>query len=155
MASGHTDWQNLVNIALQALAEVIVRMKYGTPNRVLWDDSIAAGGSATLFTVLGTGTIYSGFIHFHGASSLAQSIPMLYIDGNPVDYNMTIDAMRIYNDTSFGMLPFNLQHFDETSFVYSVLFAPYMTFETSFELTLTNPGANILSGTAQMTYALV
>jgi len=155
MASGHTDWQNLVNIALQALAEVIVRMKYGTPNRATYDDNVLAADTTSLVSIAGKGVIYGGYIHLHSGGADSNCVPILKLDGNLVSYGITLAFLQFYNFSQFGMLPFSIQEYDDTNCVYIVQLAPYMTFESSAEIQLYNPYEAVKAVTAQLTYALV
>jgi len=133
MAHGLPDFYRGVDIAYQALSELINRPKYGGCKRSTGTMIVTANANNTLFSLSGKGMIYGGLVQTSYSASQKDALIVFYIDGALIlneklahlNTNV-IDKPRSY--------PLVLNKYDDTNFIYAVTFSYGITFETSILL---------------------
>lgn len=133
MTRGLPDYYRGVDIAYQALAQMIVRPKYGGGLATWGSAVVTANAETTLITVSGKGMIYGGVVFLDHTSSQKTGIARLKADGNLLA-DMSFEGMNKHNIINPWSYPFYLLKFDEANFVYTVATSFGLTFETNFEL---------------------
>lgn len=133
MAHGLPDFYRGVDIAYQALAQIIVRPKYGAAERVMGGTPAVANGEKVVCSVSGKGILYGGYVYIDHTSTQRDSSVYIAIDG----VTMGGDFFKYLNQFSLdkprSALCYKLLY-DDTIFEYSVALSPDITFETSLSL---------------------
>lgn len=154
MAHGLPDYYRGVDIAYQALGEMIVRPKYGGAQ-----SSVAAGGvTASVITGMlsidGKGMTYGGVLLTEPAATQKDSVPIIVVDGELLTA-MSFCNLSLYNiDKSYAM-PWSLLVYDEVNFKYCVAIAYGITFETSLLIGYHEKHARTPDVEATIHYALI
>jgi len=130
MASGLPDYYRGVDIAYQALSQMIVRPKYGAALLAAGAETVDAGGVTTLVSIEGKGMIYGGILFLGYTSTQRFSAPRFYIDGHGLS-GLTFWELLGLGVTKPNVYPVTLLGYDEAGYVYSVGFAHGITFEES------------------------
>lgn len=133
MASGLPDYYRGVDIAYQALAQMIVRPKYGGAIRTAGSVTVTAMWETLLCAVSGKGMIYGGWIRVAYTSTQKNSGLLMKIDGEYAS-TMSFAGANKYGTKHPRTHPMTLQKFDDTGFVYAVGISYGVTFETGVEL---------------------
>jgi len=154
MASGLPDYYRGVDIAYQALSQMIIRPKYGGAIVSTLQGLCNASGWTDILTVIGKGMIYGGMIYFDHTSTQRDSYPALYIDGSGVLGR----TFSVYNKNSIvtpGAHPLWLSKYDDVNFIYVLNFSGGITFETSLLFSFREVHGTAPVFTFTMVYALV
>lgn len=159
MGHGLPDWYRGVDIAYQALSEMIIRPKYGALLLATGLVEVAAYTGVNLCNISGKGVSYGGHILIIGAQPGTNKIKP-YFDGNTVnDYNcLELMYHNIYGGiyNAVNILSYNNtgEEGDTRDRIYLVLREGY-TFESSFRVNYYN--ADSVSGWVQyaLPYALI
>jgi len=133
MAHGLPDWYRGVDIAYQALAQMITRPTYGGAVRTYGLATTLPNDELVFTAITGKGMVYGGYVRFDHTASQKNSKVRLYLDGNMV-LDRSFYNMDKYNFIYPGAYPLVKGVYDDTNFVYSALIAYGMTFETSISL---------------------
>jgi len=133
MASGLPDYYRGMDVAYQALAEMVVRPKYGGALAEASELVVTGSVLNTLFTVAGKGMIYGGYLWVDYTSSQKDSIVKLEIDGE-VLLGESFNGMNIYGVKRPGSFVESLFTFDEINYRYAVGLCYGITFETSLKM---------------------
>ena len=134
MAHGLPDYYRGVDIAYQALAEMIVRPKYGAAQLAAGVVAAVANSEKTLFTVSGKGMVYGGTIITNPAATQQNSVPKIYCDSQDLN-NLTLLQMDDFNiKTAYSNAVYSLKY-DIPSLEFCVAICPYLTFETELKCT--------------------
>lgn len=154
MASGAKDWENQVNIIAQGLYRVTTRPSYGAADTIFHSDDVPGAATTLLFSVIGTGIVYGGFVNVAAAQSQKVNSIMLTIDGN----NFRSGSFQFLNNSKLTpeySTPLPLIKYDDVNFIYTLGVSQGFTFESSLELYYVNNTANIIFVDARINYALV
>lgn len=130
MARGIPDHYRGVDIAYQALAQIINRPKYGGALKTTASTVVTANAETEIFEVLGKGMLYAGVLIVNYTSTQKDSAPLLYADGNLLNI-LTFEGLDFYKVNRSGIYPLSIAEYDNTAFVYSVGFMYGITFEVS------------------------
>lgn len=133
MSHGLPDFYRGVDIAYQALAELINRPKYGGAVGSQGAVTVTASGITTLLAISGKGMTYGGYVTLDHTSTQAQSLVRLEIDGNLILRNSFLGLVVMEINDPYGY-PLAIKKYDNTNFIYGVLIASGITFETSLVL---------------------
>lgn len=133
MASGLPDYKRGIDLALQSLAELIIRPKNGAAQLLAADVEVTASDKTPIGSFGGKGMIYGGLLYFTSTSTQDGSIPILSIDG------VEITDLNFWDLKQFGAdvenaYPFYVRRYDDANFIYCVGISGGITFETGFEL---------------------
>lgn len=154
MASGLPDYYRGVDIAYQALAQMIVRPKYGGAVWTIGVETVDANAVKSLVSVSGKGMIYGGFLYLDHTATQKTGIAMLKIDGDDVA-GLALDYMDKYSIDKSWAHPFYLLGYDDINFIYSVALSYGLTFEESFEILYEEQDGGTPQVWANATYALI
>lgn len=133
MASGLPDYFMGVDVAFQALAEMVVRPKFGAAQAANSSGVMTASTKQTLVSVAGKGMIYGGTIGILSAGVQRSDIPILSIEGIELSI-ATLLNLNKYRMSKESCSPMYLMKYDDVGFQYSVAISPGLTFETSFKV---------------------
>lgn len=154
MSHGLPDYYRGVDIAYQALSELINRPKYGAAQQEYSSVTVTNNFTTTLLSMAGKGVIYGGVLYMDYTASQSNAVVALYVD------DVQITAFSLANLTLFGMTkehayPVYILAYDEVNYRYCVGFSGQITFETSIVLKyLENNGGTPLVLT-RLIYALI
>lgn len=154
MASGLPDFYRGVDIAYQALSQMIVRPKYGAAKLIKGVETATANEKISILSVLGKGMIYGGDLRVIGTERQILDVPVLSIEGVEI------------SDTNFGNLcgwgldmehsgPFYIRLCDNVNFLYSVGISFGFTFETSFEVLYDEKDGGTPLVSCRLSYSLI
>lgn len=133
MAHGLPDWYRGVDIAYQALAQMIVRPTYGGAIESQGNQVVTASATTTLVTISGKGMIYGGHGRTQYTSTQMDSGLRLELDGNLVFYEPFRD-LDTYGATSARAYPVIISKYDNAGFYYAASLAYGLTFESELVL---------------------
>jgi hypothetical protein len=133
MSHGLPDWYRGVDIAYQALSEMIVRPKYGGCQIASGNTVVTASDETDLVTVSGKGMIYGGMIYLDAAATQKNSVPRLHIDGAAI-FGLSFLTQNDWGFDTQYLRPAFLQLYDNAAFKYATSFGYGITFETSVKL---------------------
>jgi len=133
MTHGLPDFYRGVDIAYQALAEMITRPKYGAAQRAAGNVVVAASAETTLVTVSAKGMVYGGLFWLDHTATHATSYPRFYIDGQLVA-SYSFGGMIEFGINKPLCSPLVLLHYDNAAFKYCAGLTYGYTFETSVTL---------------------
>jgi len=154
MSHGLPDFYRGVDIAYQALGEMIVRPKYGAANRAVGGGAVSGVTQNELISVAGKGIIYGGLLYAYNSESLVGDSIYYEIDGNQVAYWSFYNLAK-YNITKGPTIGFYLLKYDDVKFVYSVAFSSGLTFESSFLVRYDSTVIAAHTAWCHMFYALI
>lgn len=154
MAHGLPDYYRGVDIAYQALSEMITRPMYGSVRYGRGSIIAAANAPRILFSKHGKGILYGGYVYLDHTSTQEDSSAEIAIDYVSLENSSFKDLCKYSLVKPRSELCYLLKY-DNTAFVYAVGLPPGITFETSISLTYTEghgetPDINFL-----VAYALV
>jgi len=131
MAHGLPDYYRGVDIAYQALAQLIVRPKYGGAQNAQANVTVTPNAETTLVSVSGKGVLYGGCVFLDHTSTQLASTVRLYVDGAQLSFLSfyTLNKHNIHEPRSTSVY---LLKYDNTEFIYTVGISPDITFESSF-----------------------
>jgi len=145
MAHGLPDYYRGVDIAYQALSELINRPKYGAAQSVRGSTACGPNNTKTLFTVSGKGIIYGGVLYYYPTSSQYNGRFIYKIDGQTIvdEWAWVLNNFGIKDPLCHPMV---VLLFDNVNFDYCFGLAYGYTFESSFSMQYqeTNGGAFVL-----------
>jgi len=133
MASGLPDYYRGVDVAYQALSQMIVRPKYGGAQSVDGYLAVTASDQSILFTISGKGMIYGGYVKVEFTSSQKDSGFLIYTDGAKFG-TAGFEALNMFGITLEHSYPLYLRKYDDVNFVYCMALSHGVTFETSLRL---------------------
>jgi hypothetical protein len=154
MAHGLPDWYRGVDIAYQALAQMITRPTYGAAVRTSGFKSCAGSGYTELFNISGKGMTYGGYVRLTHASTQKDSAVWLYTDTG------LVCNMSFYDGDRFNIIylrghPLIISKYDDTSFVYCILVSYGITFESGLQILFNNYYAGAVTVYYEIIYGLV
>lgn len=154
MASGLPDHYRGVDVAYQALAQMIVRPKYGGALLESGSEAVGANTSVLLALGLGKGMIYGGNVWLDAAASQANSEVQLTIDGVIITTLsfLRLNEYRIVNPRTSVV---TLNRYDPVSHIYSVGISYGVTFETYVMLVYKETHGNTPTAHYRLVYSLI
>lgn len=130
MGHGLPDWYRGVDVAYQALSEMIVRPKYGAATPTAFSVAVAANDQTRIVTVSGKGVIYGLVVYVQGTNVQHDDYLTYDIDGVTYD-DVTMEYFLLWNDIlPPGALGW-LGCYDEVNYRYAIHVGTGITFETS------------------------
>mgnify|MGYP001139474021 CR=1 FL=1 len=131
MGHGLPDFYRGVDIAYQALSELINRPKYGAAQKSFASVWVTPGVITNLISVSGKGIIYGGVLYLSPSTNQEGSSPRLTVDG------IFLAGLSFYTLNRYGWnIPqsyvWYLTKYDNVNFVFSVGIGYPITFESSF-----------------------
>ncbi len=154
MASGLPDFYRGVDVAYQALSQMIVRPKYGAAVKSAGNKVVASLGRTTLLAISGKGMLYGGLVYLNHTSTQKAAEVILVVDGDDM-ISMTFDNMNLLNVNIAGIYPTVLRRFDEVNFIYCVGLGYGITFETGLSVVYNELNVGTPTVFAEMMYALI
>jgi len=154
MAHGLPDWYRGVDIAYQALAEIINRPKYGECDSVSFSGNAWQSSEKTIATVTGKGVTYGGYVFSNPDVSQKNDIIRVYVDGSLVA-NASFYILQAYNINSEYTAIAYLKKYDDAGFVYVVGISAFITFESLFQLAYLEQHGNQPLYGGRLNYALI
>jgi len=133
MASGLPDFVLGIDVALQALAELTVRLKYGSALLESGTQAVGANADTVLATVVGKGMIYGGAVWLDDTLSQANGQVRLWTDDvmlSGLSYLRLIDY-GIDNPRSW---PVTLNVYNNVDCIYSAGISYGITFESKLKI---------------------
>jgi len=154
MAHGLPDYYRGVDIAYQALSEMIVRPMYGAAQQ-LWNTKVCqANEESEVGQKTGQGMLYGGLIYLDPADSQAQGIPKLYID-DVCMATLSFDDLDKYSLNAEHSYPLYLLTKDDANFIYSVGISHGITFESEFRIAYDENDGDVVTVWCRVIYALI
>jgi len=154
MASGLPDYYRGVDIAYQALSQMIVRPKYGGATHKTDGIVVDASEKTILKWVTGKGMIYGGIIFLDHTASQKTGIIDFKVDGNLIS-SMNFESMEKYGVNVPQSYPIYLLKYDDTAFVYCVALSNGITFEENILLEYTESEGETPMVFFDIVYALI
>lgn len=154
MASGLPDYYRGVDVAYQALSQMIVRPKYGGGQTTSAAVVVTANDDTVLITVSGKGMLYGGVLLFDYTSTQKNSIPVLAVDDKKIGA-IKYDTLNKYSISKGGFYPVVLTIFDDVNFIYGVSFSYGLTFETELGVSFIEAHGTTPSVYCSVVYALI
>lgn len=133
MVSGLPDYYRGVDVAYQALAQMIVRPKYGGALLAWGSRTVTASVQNTLVGIGGKGMIYGGAVWLDYTLTQGSSQVWLGIDTFTVS-NLSFTRLIQYGIDKPRSWPVSLLKLDSVNHVYSVGISYGITFETQVVL---------------------
>jgi len=133
MASGLPDYYRGVDVAYQALAQMIVRPKYGGALLAWGSKYCTANTQNTLVGIAGKGMVYGGAVWLDYTSTQSNSQVWLGIDGYTLT-NLSFERLVQYGIDKPRSWPVSVNKKDSVNWVYSVGISYGITFETQVVL---------------------
>ena len=133
MAHGLLDYYRGINVAYQALSEMIIRPKYGAALLASGSMEVVANSHNTLAIVSGKGMTYGGAVWLDYTLSQANGEVEIMPD------DLVLSGLSFYRLMEYGILrprtwPVSLNVYDSTNRIYSAGISYGITFETTLEL---------------------
>jgi hypothetical protein len=154
MSHGLPDYYRGVDIAYQALGQIINRPKYGGAQYISANVQVSPGTYTTLISLSGKGMVYGGLVKLSYSLSLANNTVRLKADGNVISL-LSFALMNNYSVNKPRSFPLTLNTFDDVKFNYSAGISYGITFETSFEIAYGEGYFETHYITAELVYALI
>lgn len=161
MPHGLPDYYRGVDIAYQALAQLMIRPTYGAAKCKAGYKDVTAWVETELCSVTSKGMIYGGAVFVKYDSTQRKGRPFLIIDGVTF-LGETFENMKVYGFDKVHSMPLYLLKYsenepiaDEDVFIYTVGISPGYTFETGFSLNYEENHGDSLAVNYQVLYALV
>ena len=133
---------------------VEVRSTYGAARRKQTTKNCLGGAVTPLFTILGKGITYGGYVHLFPGVTHKDDFLDPAADGISL-LSTSFSNLAILGITSPGATPCYQTLYDETNFHYCCNIAPGITFETSFEIDYWNVEAGAVLVVYYIYYALI
>ena len=151
---GLPDYYRGVDIAFQALSDLIVRPRYGEAHLLKKDKTVTANDTTFLDGVTGTGMLYGGFAYLDYTSDQRLSTFTLHIDDKVIlDYSF--ENLARYGVAGEHGYSAYLLKYDQTNFIYSVGILPGITFDESFKFYYKERHSDTPQVKIRIIYALV
>lgn len=131
MASGLPDYYRGVDVAYQALTQVIVRPRFGGGRNLSGQKEVTGKAQTLLCDVSGKGMIYGGTVWLDAALTQANSIVVLVTDMQSLSY-MSFLRLNEYGVTDPGKAVVTINKYDGDNYIYSVGLSYGITFEGGF-----------------------
>jgi len=154
MAHGLPDFYRGVDIAYQALAQLINRPMYGGVSSAVGGQTVLANTDTELASVYGKGMLYGGYLFLDHTSTQKDSRANLIIDDESVS-NLKFSDMNKYSLSLPLSSIIHLLKFDDTNFIYSVGISYGITFETSVKIIYTEAHNSTPIVYTKMIYGLI
>ena len=133
---------------------VEVRSTYGAAKRKQTTVNCLGGVVTPLFTILGKGITYGGYVHlFPGVTHKDDFLDLAADDISLL--STSFKALAALGIISPGNTPYYQTLYDETNFHYCCCFAPGITFETSLKLDYWNVEVGAVLVVYYIYYALI
>ena len=127
-------------------------VKYGKLKTIGKKETVPAGQEKTLFSYLGKGHVYGGFIWIDNTLSSHKADNILYtIDG--FLFGETLERLDLFGMDHPHCFPYFLRKFDDTNYVYGVAFTAGISFELSISIKYMNNCADQVDVEAFLVYA--
>ncbi|KKM97804.1 hypothetical protein LCGC14_1164370 [marine sediment metagenome] len=133
MASGAPDYYSRVDVAIQALSEMVVRPKFGGALMEAGSMEVVANIANPLVAVAGKGMIYGGVLWLDNTSTQANSEAQLWLDGTNLN-NLSFLRLRDYGLDNPRSTVVTIKKYDPTNFIYSAGFSYGLTFDAVLSL---------------------
>ncbi len=154
MASGLPDYYRGVDVAYQALSQMIVRPKYGGALLAWGSKTCDANVQNTLVGINGRGMIYGGAVWLDYTLPQANSQVWLGIDGYTVT-NLSFERLLLYGINQSRSWPVSLLHADQVNQVYAVGISYGLTFESQLVLAYYEQNGTTPTVHYRLIYALI
>ncbi len=154
MASGLPDYYRGVDVAYQALAQMIVRPKYGGAISSIGELTVTASSANTVVAVAGKGMIYGGFVYLDYTSTQKNSKVWLEVDGQQLNDERFLD-LQLYSLLDPRVCVLSLLKYDDVDFVYAAGFSYGVTFESTLKLIYSELHGTTPNLFFNLTYALI
>lgn len=133
MASGLADFYRGVDVAYQALGQMIVRPKYGGAEQVNGSVIVDASVATRLVSIQGKGVLYSGTVWLDDTSTQANSSIGMKLDGWFLA-SLSFVRMNDYGLVNPRSSIFSLNKYDAKNHIYSIGLSYGITFESYLDL---------------------
>jgi len=133
MAAGLPDYLRGMDVTLQALAELIVRPKYGTALLEAGTLGVTANIDNPLVEIPGKGMIYGGAVWLDDTNSQANGEVRLWVDDvnlSPLSFLRLID----YGMAKPRTWPVTINVYNNVDFIYSAGISYGITFEDKLKI---------------------
>jgi len=130
MATGLPDYYRGVDVAYQALSQMVVRPKYGGGLIASGSIEVVANVQTNLVAIDGKGMIYGGTVWLDYTLTQANSRVLLGVEGVAIT-DLSFLRLNEYHINKPASLPVFIQRYDPISFIYSVGISYGVTFESS------------------------
>ena len=154
MASGLPDYYRGVDIAYQALSQMIVRPKYGGALQTKGQLVVDASVPTRLANIVGKGVLYGGVVWLDPATTQANSFIQMKLDGW-IFASLSFLRMLNYGVANPRSSVFTLNVFDGTNNLYSVGLSYGITFETYLDLYFNETYGDTPTVFYDLVYALI
>lgn len=154
MSHGLPDYYRGVDIAYQALAEMIVRPKYGGALSEVGNVAVTASAETVLVSISGKGMIYGGGVMCNPVNSQMNSQPKLVIDGETV-FQQSYNMLAQYGIDTPRSFPVSLTKFEDATRWYCACISYGLTFETGVKVSYVETHGNTPTVGYVLCYALV
>ena len=154
MAHGLPDYYRGVDIAYQALSELISRPKYGGAIGSRGSTVVTASAVTDLVSVAGKGMLYGGYLFMDYTSTQFGSFVQLEADGATI-CKCDFTSLNKYVIDDPCAFPLTLYRYDNAAFIYSVGIGYGITFETSLKLQYDEQHGTTPDVNYNLIYALV
>ncbi len=133
MVSGLPDYYRGMNVAYQALAEMIVRPKYGAALLASGTKSVTPNSDNVLAAIAGKGMVYGGAVWLDHTSSQGNGQVRLWIDG------VNLSPLSFIRLNDYGILkprtwPVTLNTYNIVDYIYSAGISYGITFESALKI---------------------
>lgn len=149
------DFYAPVDFALQSLAEVIVRPKYGTRGMMDVIAPIDANVVNTIATVTGKGVIYGGALCVQGIASQKLDLVGSQLDGGGQYFCPTWEDMLKFGLRAKHGATWQPDCYDEINFRYASSLSFGITFETEFKILYSELSGNTPTLVLKILYAVL
>ena len=151
---GLPDYYRGVDIAFQALSDLIVRPRYGKAD-LLYKDKVVTAKDVTLIgEVYGHGMLYGGCVYLNITENQQLSKVLLHVDDKEIA-NKSFNDLAIYGLVGEHSDGTYMLKYDQTNFIYAVGIMPGITFEESFKIYYDEKHLATPEVSARVLYALV
>lgn len=154
MAHGLPDWYRGVDIAYQALSQMIIRPKYGAGVRATASVAATASEETTLITVAGKGVTYGGFLVSDGVDTQKADQPRIYLD-DVLIFSLDFHDLNVFSLNVHRSAGLFERKYDDDTFRYVVALGYGYTFETSLKIAYLETYGRTPAVRAEVHYALV
>lgn len=154
MASGMLDFYRGVDVKYQALAQMIVRPKYGAGVIASGSKQVIGSQANTLVGVDGKGMTYGGIVWLDDTLTQANSQVRLLSDDETLN-DISFLRLNDYGITKPRSAVITINRYDAVNFIYSVGVSYGLTFEKSFELSYTEVYGRTPTVHYRLFYALI
>lgn len=154
MTSGLPDYYRGVDVSYQALAQMIVRPKYGGALLAWGSKTVTANTQNTLVGIAGKGMIYGGAVWLDYTLPQSNSQVWLGIDGYTIT-NLSFERLVEYGIDQPRSWPVSVHKKDSVNYVYSVGVSYGITFETQLVLAYLEEHGTTPTVHYRLVYALI